>query len=571
VHSVTIPPPEELLREALALLCEAVSAAPGRLYPVIYVGPLAGPDALAASMRAAIRGDRPAVVEWPERSPDAVVLCRVDEIGAARRWLGETAGAQLLAWGESAPERLPQGLLGPSDLGVDLREAVPSPGGAGWLSTAIDRVVEESRHGGPLAVLARAEDLRLVADEVGLHLLTAGWTAAELDLDRPALPEPGRGGIALVRSADQVPAVAGLADACRREGVPLVLVVEDHAWEAVAAHPAWDGTVHPAEVLTAAGAAPGSLRRLRWPAATSLWIGPPEPGSVHTAEAFLLPTGTSLLEALCHVEVRARAARLVAWTERRLAVVEVEVGGAGGAVVGVRTLGSAPPTGGEQVLAALDAMRRWPAPLLAIVAEPPVGIEGVRESVQRIGFHFSRLDDEGGSGSPAGDGELAPVEVARALVSLGLPASAEALLSRLERDGGAGAEEEMLLAYLVADARPADAATLLRSASGRLAGCARPDAWVLQADTAALGLLLMVREGLVAPAEAWASVDAWLARAGSEWLEDARRAALLFELAGRAGQTEAARSFARAFRSAADRAEPLRPVLEPLFDAIGGA
>jgi hypothetical protein len=79
----------------------------------------------------------------------------------------------------------------------------------------------------------------------------------------------------------------------------------------------------------------------------------------------------------------------------------------------------------------------------------------------------------------------------------------------------------------------------------RLALTARPDARVLQADAAALGLLLMVRERIIAPAEAWASVDAWLSRSGAEWLENARRSALLFELAARAGQTEAARRFAR--------------------------
>lgn len=569
--AATIQPPDEILRRALAPLCEAVSSAPGRLYPVIYVGPLAEPDVLAAAMREAIRGKDATVVEWPEHAAGAVVLCRADELEDARRCLREIADAQLLAWGGAAPDRLPRGLLSPSDLGVDVREAIRAPGGAGWLMTAVDRMVGE-RPGpcGPLAVLARAEDLRLVADEVGLYLLTTGWPAAELDLGGRASLDPGRAAIALVRSPAQVSAAAGLADASRRGGAPLVLVVEDHAWESVAVHPDWAAAVRPSGVLAAAGAAPGALGRLRWPSATALWASSTDPAPIRSAEAFLLPAGTSLIEALCHVEIRARSARLVAWTDGRFAVLEVEAGGTGAAVLGVRPWGSAPLVGSEDLLAELDGIRRSPALLLAIVAEPPVPVDGVRESVQRIGFHFARLDDERRSADPARERELAPWEVASALVSFGLPASAQALLSRLEREGRAGAEEEMLLAYLLADERPSDAAALLRSAGVRLAGTARLDARVLQADAAALGLLLMVRERMVAPAEAWASVEAWLPRAGTEWLEDARRAALLFELAARAGQTEATRRFAWTFRRAADPGDPLRGVLEPIFSAIGG-
>lgn len=560
---------EEALRRALVPLCEAVAAVPGRLYPVIYVGPLTEPGVLAASMREATRGEGRAVVEWPERAAGSVVLCRADELEGAREWLGESADAQLLVWGDAAPEDLSG--VGVVDLSVDIHEALGSPAGVGWLATAIDRMVEQ-RPGpaGPLAVLARAEDLRVVADEVGLHLLTRGWTAAEMDLGALAPPQPERAAIAIVRSPAQVSAAADLAEACRREGAPLVLVVEDDAWESVAACPHWPEVVRPATVLTAAGALPGALSQVRWPAATSLWANASDLGPVRSAEALLLPPGTSLLEALGHVEVRARSARLVAWTERHVAAIEVEVGGPCAAVVGVRPWGSAPPVGCEDVLTGLGMIRRWPALLLGIVGDPPVPVAGVRESVQRIGFRFARLDDEGQSGGPSLERELPSWQVASALVSLGLPASAQALLSRVEREGGAGAEEAMLLAYLLADRHPTDAAALLRAAGERLALSERTDARVLQADAAALGLLLMVRERIVAPAEAWASVDQWLSRSRTEWLENARRAALLLELAARAGQMEAARRFARTFQRVADPSDPLRGVIEPILSVIGG-
>jgi hypothetical protein len=555
-------------------LCEAVAAVPGRLYPVIYVGPLTDPEVLAASMCEAIRGDSRAVVEWPERAAGSVVLCRADDLEGAREWLGESADAQLLVWGDAAPQDLSG--VGLVDLSVDINEALGSPAGVGWLAAAIDRMVEQHPGpAGPLAVLARAEDLRVVADEVGLHLLTRGWTAAELDLGALAPPQPERAAIAIVRSPAQVSAAADLASACRRWGAPLVLVVEDDVWESVAACPHWPEVVRPSTVLTAAGALPGALSQVRWPAATSLWANAADLGPVRSAEALLLPPGTSLLEALGHVEVRARSARLVAWTERRVAVVEVEVGGPCAAVVGVRPWGSVPPVGSEDVLAGLGMIRRWPALLLGIVGDPPLPVDGVRESVQRIGFRFARLDDEeldaeGQSGGPSLERELPSWQVASALVSFGLPASAQALLSRVEREGGAGAEEAMLLAYLLADRHPTDAAALLRAAGDRLAVSERADARALQADAAALGLLLMVRERLVAPAEAWASVDQWLSRSGTEWLENARRAALLLELAARAGQMEAARRFARTFQRVADPSDPLRGVIDPILFVIGG-
>jgi hypothetical protein len=195
---------------------------------------------------------------------------------------------------------------------------------------------------------------------------------------------------------------------------------------------------------------------LRWPSATALWASSADLGRFAPRRRSSCPRERHSSRRSATSRFARGPARLVAWTERRFAASRWRSGERGPTVAGVRPWRSAPLVGSEDVLIGLGMIRRWPALLLGIVGDPPLQVGGVRESVQRIGFRFARLDDEGledegQSGGPSLERELPSWQVASALVSLGLPASAQALLSRLEREGAAGAEEAMLLAYLLAD------------------------------------------------------------------------------------------------------------------------
>ena len=426
-------------------------------------------------------------------------------------------------------------------------------------------------------MVAPADAQRTHVDLVLLHLEAAGIAPCEV-LPGQDGRAPRRGEGVVARWTDRAPAtdLAALAASCRAAGCPLVIVTPPAGWDRLRAEAAWTATVGTCAVVRAGGLPPdAALAGFPWPRVTSLWVGAPVGAAEGEAAALVLPEGTTLLEALGHLEVRARPGRLVAWRSDRLAVVEIDQRPAGAVVVGVRIGGDAPAADRETVLARLDEIRGWPCVRMALLpaAERSDAAAGVEETVQRVGFFFARTDDErGGAPTPARTGPAQELHaVATALLGLGLAGPARDLLRRAERESRWGVEEEVLLGYLVAEHDPEEAVTRLRHAALRLATVEDEtgEAWALQTDATLNALLLMVRARHVAATDAWGSVEGWLRQAGTVWVASPRHAAVLFELAARAGRPEEARRFADLFRSMAGPGEPLAAALAPALQAVG--
>jgi hypothetical protein len=586
---VTAPPPLSLLDEQLRLAfvaaCEALAAAPGALYPVVYVGPLRAPDLLRGAMEEAARTFGVAVREWGAESAagtaPALLLCGWGEAVDAATTVSSEGGVQLVVWGDLPADALPDAIrecvAGRGGLVLDPRDH-PGPGVSAWLGGPVERVAGEAAGAAnPLVVVAEGDTLRMHADQARMHLEALGLHAAEVTpANAGALaPQCGDGFVGEWTGAVPAAEVASLALACRAAGSPLVLAADPASWNRLRADPAWAGAVGSCTVVRAGGLPPDSgAAALSWPRVSSVWVGAPGAPEADD-DALVLPDGATLLEGLGHLEVRGRPGRLVAWGSDRAAAVEVDQRAAGAVVVGVRIVGRSPAADRETVLAQLDEIRGWEGVQMALVAgRGEEAAPSVEETVQRVGFFFSRMDDE--RASPA---QRAPAHtplglhaVASTLVGLGLSGAARALLRRAERESRWGVEEEILLGFLVAEGDPEEAVTRLRHAALRLAtaGDVRGDAWVLQTDATLNALLLMVRARQVGAADAWASVDGWLRQAGTVWVSSPRHAAVLFELAARAGHTEEARRFAELFRGMAGPDEPLAGALAPALRAVVG-
>jgi hypothetical protein len=445
----------------------------------------------------------------------------------------------------------------------------------------VERLVADAGGpGNPLVVVSARDTLRLRADEAQMHLDAAGVPAVEVVPGTGPVPVPGRGIVTMLRGdgpATAFEAVADLCVTCRNGTSPLVVVTDTFGWDRLRTLPAWTAKVGACSVIRAGDASPDPLLgELPWPAVPDLWVGAPTGAARSETEALLLPEGTSLLEGLAHVEVRGRAGRLVAWTTERVAVVHLAMRPSGAVVVGTSVTGSADASDRESVLAQLDSIRAWPGLSLAMLGPDPDGaVRAVAEEpVQRVGFYFSRLDDEraGAGFAPSAGAVVSLHDVARALVDHGLARAARAVLRRAERESRWGVDEEMLLSFLVAEGDPEEAITRLRHAALRLATAEddSPNAWSLQTDATLNALLLMVRARQIGAPDAWASVECWLREASTLWVTTARHAAVLFELAARAGHAGEARRFAELFREMAGPDEPLSRTLAPAFHALLG-
>lgn len=567
---------DEQVRLALAAAAEALAAAPGALYPLVYVGPLARADALNRAAAAAAAAFGIGCGTWtPHSRPrgPALVVCGSGEIAAALA--GLPPRVQLVAWGAAAA----------ADLPPDVRDVVRAPGNlvievdpaglareSAWLGGSVDRAARE--RGGALVVVAPRESLRLHADHALLLLESGGLSAAAVSpADIRSADEQAVVAVWTTASPVGAERVSRMAADFQAAGRTLVLVTDPASWDSLREEPAWTGAARPAPVVrVGAFGMDAAFAGLPWPQVPAVWIGAP---AAPDAEAILLPDGTTLLEGLGYLEVRGRPGRLSAWRPDALATITVDARAAGAAVVAAEVCGAGTATDRESVLDLLDQVRRWTGLRLAIVwGGAAEGHTGIEEPVQRVGFHFSRLDDErGGSALPPREpARLGLDAVARRLVGLGLPDAALILLRQAERESRWGVDEEMLLGYLVAAADPQEAITRLRHAALRLAtGTGAEDTWVLQTDATLNALLLMVRTRQVPAADAWATVASWLEEAGTVWVATGRHAAVLFELAARAGRLADAERFASMFRSMMGGDDPLSRALGPVLHTVVGA
>jgi hypothetical protein len=577
---------DEQLRLALSPMCAALAAAPAALYRVVYVGPLSAPDVIRDALQDAALGFRTRISEWGDNDAEdgtpVLLLCDVADALAASRWCASIAGRQLVVWGETPADDLPEEVhvltTGQDALVFDPRAHTGPGAEGGVVGGAVQRLVANPRGpGNPLVLLTHERGMPVIRDLAHLHLDAAGFAPVDATVpDAGRLELQGRCAPVLLVTRDaEASALADLARRCRSASVPLVLIATPTAWEQLSRDSAWSALADERAVVRVSGLPdPSPEAAVPWPPVAAVWVGAPASGK--TEDALVLPRGTTLLEALAHLEVRGRPGRVAAWTADGAAVVHVEVRAAGAAVVGVHVVGRGPALDRTAVLTQLDEIRCWPglqvAVLTAAAPAPGAGSE-VEETVQRIGFYFARLDDErrGGAATPPRASAPGPRAAARALIGLGLGEAARALLQEAESASQWSVEEEVLLAFLTAEVAPDEAITRLRDAALRLsADAGRADAWAVQTDATLNALLLMVRTGSAGAAEAWATVESWVRHAGTDWVTSPRQAAVLFELAARAGEAPQARTFARLSRELVEPGDPLAVALEPVFHAIFG-
>jgi hypothetical protein len=576
-----IPLLDEQLRFAIVAACQALAAAPGALYPLVYLGPLRGPQMLTQAALDAATAFGIAATDWKGKGTDVrapgLLICSVADVVCAVAAV--RAGVQVLAWGNLPVHDLPEAVRVlfqmPAGLAIDPELQIRAAGQRSFLGDDLDAIVAglpEARD--PIVILCDVEAGRLYADQAILHLECGGRSPVEVT---PAAPDFPPGGAAIVllprpRAGSAIRDVARWLARARLAGCLVVVVTQTDVWSVLQRDESFAAEAARCTVINRTSSATDSMAsRLNWPRVPTIWLGAPRTAT-GPVEAILLPRPASLLEALRHIDVRGRASRLVSWTGGRAAVVDVDARAAGAVVIRAEVLGSGAAPDRDSLLMMLDRIRQWDEPHIAILSAAWAVPEGdLSEPVQRIGFYFSRRDDERGEAAPECDSGPEPGfrRVAYVLVEMGLESAALALLQRAERESRWGVEDEMLLSYLVAEIEPDEAVTRLRHAAVRLAsaGSDNEEGWKLQTQATLNAVLLMVRRQHVGALDAWESIRGWVEQ-GSGSLGSARHAAVLFELAARAGQIHECRRFAEMFSSLAAESDPLRRALAPAFLAV---
>lgn len=548
----------------------ALGTAPGRLYPVAYLGPLDGSTAVRRAFRATPHLRHLRVVEAAEGVdlPNAdVVICRLQDARAVRAAVRGRPAVQLLVVGELAPERI--GVVEREELGqgavlVDVRPEL-SAAQSGRVAEGVEQVVRGAGKE-PLVLLAAEEAVQEAVEECEMYFACEGLRvrllAGERDLSPP--PVPGEAWLVPMRyEGGLTPAgAAAAAAACGAVGVPLIIVAVPGAWDGVREDSTWRSAVSRCSVLRG-GAVQVSEDLVSWPPVSDLWIGGVRPAP-DVDPAMRIPPGTPLVAALAHLEISNRPGSLVVWGCDRVAVVRADQRAPGAVVVEVRVGGAEPPRTRDEALRALDAIRGWENVELAVVAHPHRGAGCLAETVTRVGFFLSRTDDErsaGVAGHPSTMPACAPGEIARTLVQHGLLDAAVEVLRDCPPSAERPVEDSLLLAFLLAERAPAEAVSNLRDAAFRAAAEHTRGSEAQQVEATLNALLLLVRGRQIAPEDAWATLEPWIDAGGNAWVSTPQHAAIAFELATRSGHPVEARDLATAFDQLAHNAHPLRLLL----------
>ncbi len=550
----------------LAGFLRALLAVPASLYPVVYLGPLDGAEAVvgafallpeAASLRLRVveAGRPPAGADVVVAGVDALAGWSAAECGAAR----------LLVFGSHAPDALPEDharRLG-HPLAVDLRFDLPRPERS-RISTAVERLLAGGTDA--LVVLVEEEGVAAAADTCALYGEAAG---ARVPRGAGGARGEAAGDLQLLAVRGAGPAAAeaaAAAGAWTSRGGRSCIVADPAGWDAVHQSAAWREVSPRFAVVRGGGISPSAA--VPWPPAQVLWAGGAPASPFAPAAVMALPRGLPLVAALAHAEIGGGAGSLVVWSERNVAVIEFEQRAPGAVVVDVRLGGEASAGSREEALRALDGVRGWEGAEMAIVSHPPRGRGAVEETVTRVGFYLSRVDDERRAGDSTPGVEHPPLAreaVARVLVESGLWGQALALLRQPEDPAGESAVgHSLLLAWLLADTAPDEAVALLRHAAFALP--ARDDE--TRANVTLNALLLLVRTRQITADDAWSSLAPWIEALGGDWSRDPGRCAVAMELAARSGRTGAARAMARALAGAGTPS--LVGVLAPVWQTVTG-
>ena len=555
----------------------ALAAAPGRLYPVAYLGPLSDPAPVRRALQATPRLRRLRVAETTggcEAPLADVVICGIAHARAVRASLEDRLGVQVLVCGETPPDRLrdtERGWLGPGAILIDVRPdlaAAPS----GRVAEAVEQAVRGSGEE-PLVLLATGNAVQESVEECELHLACAGLRVRVVSAARDVspTPRPGEAWLVALRSTDAVPpasAAAGAA-ACRGAGGPLLIVAVPGTWDGAREDATWRAAVPRCTVIRAG--AVQNPEPISWPPVGDLWIGGIRP-CADVEPAMRIPSGTPLVAALAHLEISGRPGSLVVWSCDRVAVIRADQRAPGAVVVDVRLGAEDTPRTRDQALRALDTVRGWTGVEMAMVSHPPRGPGCMEETVTRVGFFLSRTDDERSAGLATPSMVAPPCaagDIARTLVHHGLAEAAVEVLRDCTRAGPRSTDDALLLGFLLAERAPAEAVAELREAAFRAASEGTREGEAIQIAATLNALLLLVRDRQIAPEDAWLSVRPWIEAGGVTWASAAQHAAIAFELASRSGHAAEAKLLAAAFDQLAPPAHLLRLALRPhLQDAL---
>jgi len=578
-NGALLSPSEEETRVILRALFRRLLALDPSRYSPLYVGPLrrAEPVRRALAEAAAAHGRETGV------AAPAVVIAPLAWVDAP-----SPDAVRVVVVGDVDPDRLPAAFLSrleATGLIYDTRQT-PVPGSAP--SPIREALVAVAGGSGPwlLRVAADAESVPVVAAEAALRLRLFGFTTGPVLSrvpDQPASTVLGGEGErrAVVVQLDGIPAPDALERLfahSRRSAQGTVVVGSASAMAAVATHPMAQCS---ACVRVGLEVVPEAVRTANWPPAREVLTGAPKRGPEREAISFAEGPNRTLN----HL-VRASAS----WDRRGFLLVYgldrfgwIAVDGAEGVVRGAWRLGDSTEAhaGTEDVLARIRAMTFWPeARALFVAASAPCPEGFVCEVlVDTVDLDIRRtLDEARGPSSDASSQadvpRLHPSRVARELLWWGQSRFAHELLEDAERASGWGVQEELLLGYLSAERDPREAAARLQHAAHRLSLDLDAVAWSQQVDATLAALLLDVRGQPGRAFSAWPVVARWMESQGKEWINTERRAAVMFELAARAGELDHAVCFRDLLRRLARPGDPLPEWLsasDPLLLVHGAA
>jgi hypothetical protein len=555
-----LSPAEEEIRVVLRALFGRLLEMDAERYSPLYVGPLRRAEPVRRALQDAAESQGITVAgaeaRWDGAPPDAVGLV---PLRAAAQVLQDTSRRRWVIVGDVDPDRLPPELLARLDevgLIYDTRQIPPPPASRPPLGAAL---AERAAAPGAwvLRVAAEPEAVPVVAAEAAVRLRVLGYAAGAVwevpagphhsgDAPFPSAPRPAL--VAHLSTPLAPDRWAALPRRARERGAALVVVGTSAA---VGDEGAPAGLESAPLVRATPAPVPEAVRRASWPPAREVLTGAPVSGAERELISRVDARDGALGPIVRSAASWERAGFLLVFTAERFGWIAVD--GGDGVVRGAWRLGDPPQAEDlETTLARVRAIGLWAGiRALFVTATDPVPPQagGVAVLVDTVDLDVRRTLEEAAAGRvPPGSlaAELPPAtpsRVARELLWWGQPRAAHELLQTAERASPWGVDEELLLGYLSAERDPREAAARLQHAAHRLSDDLGGGRWSQHVDATLAALLLEVRAHPARARHAWGVVERWIESQGEAWVGTARRAAVVYELAARAGEIREAARF----------------------------
>lgn len=542
-QALPLTPAEEEMRVILrTLLGRLLEAQESRYFP-LYVGPVRRAEPVRRALEAAAASAGVTVL-GPEALCDGSSGPGVGlaPLRAARQVLADRSDRRWVIVGDVDPERLPDEVLRRLDsdgLLFDTRQTPAPPARVSPLSLAFR---EREGREGPWAIRVAAEpdSASLVAAEAAMRLRLRGHAVGPVwnpghDVVAAGAPIPSGGRPALVVQLDAaVPAerLDDLESLTRHRGAVLVMVGPQR----------FLGARGHDFVRTSPTPVPDVVRSATWPPAREMLTGAPETGTVRELIS-VVDGGRTLNQVVRAAASWERRGFVLLYTPDRFGWISVD--GGEGLVCGAMCAGESRGSDAAHVLACIRAMSAWHGARALFVAatEPhPVGAWACSVLVDTVDLDVRRTRDEVRGGGPVPEvgaehrAGIRPSCIARELLWWGQTRFACELLESAERASSWGVEEELLLGYLSAERDPREAAARLQHAAHRISVELATGTWGQHVDATLAALVLDVRTHPGRAPQAWAVIERWLESEGHGWVATERHAAVLYEIAARAGE-----------------------------------